>query len=162
MFYLLPGSTSQIDRGVLRKCLESLDITSVIILTHRDLSEAISKLTTYHIYQDFTSYPPDILEELAKVDTCISWWYGECDYSVSPWHKIIEYRVLGMSLIGHLLGVLAAKSTLEGNLHITIYHQLYCIITTSSSSDVTRYARSWLKVQNKYLGSGSHVIRYDI
>ncbi|KAE9394415.1 hypothetical protein BT96DRAFT_827660 [Gymnopus androsaceus JB14] len=73
MKVLLTGSTGQIGRGVLEKSLESPDITSIVVLTRRELPEAIRnhpKLSVI-ILKDFTSYPPEVLKELIDVDACI-------------------------------------------------------------------------------------------
>lgn len=75
MKVILTGSTGFIGREVLEQCLQNTRITSVIALSRRELSSALTnnpKLKVL-IMEDFLSYPPSVLQEIRDAEACI--WY---------------------------------------------------------------------------------------
>lgn len=75
MKVILTGSTGFVGLEVLKQCLESPSITSVVALSRRELpSSATSnpklKVT---IINDFLSYPDSVLEDIKGAKACI--WY---------------------------------------------------------------------------------------
>jgi thioester reductase-like protein len=72
MKVVLTGTTGFVGAEVLRQCLIHPSITSVIVLSRRALDPAIAdpKLKVV-IHEDFTSYPPHVLDELKGAEACI-------------------------------------------------------------------------------------------
>ncbi|PGH27640.1 hypothetical protein AJ80_00653 [Polytolypa hystricis UAMH7299] len=78
MKVVLTGSTGFIGREVLRQCLESPGITSIIALSRKELPTSVAsnpKLKAV-VVDDFLSYPDSLLEELRDTDACI-WSLGK-------------------------------------------------------------------------------------
>jgi hypothetical protein len=72
MKVILTGSTGYIGSAVMSRALAHPKITSVIVLSRKPLPTVISspKLKVLLI-SDFSTYPPEILEELRGADACI-------------------------------------------------------------------------------------------
>ena len=69
---ILTGTTGFIGTGVLQILIADPAVTSIIVLSRRDLpmSHQHPKVRTI-IHKDFTSYPPSVLEELVSAETVI-------------------------------------------------------------------------------------------
>ena len=75
MKVILTGSTGFIGREVLSQCLQNKSITSIIVLSRRDLPESMAanpkvKVT---IVKDFLSYPESLKQDIKGAEACI--WY---------------------------------------------------------------------------------------
>jgi thioester reductase-like protein len=75
MKVILTGATGFIGSHILTECLASSDITSVIILTRRALENNAAvkdnPKVTEIIHEDFSQYPPSLLEQLKGAEACI-------------------------------------------------------------------------------------------
>jgi hypothetical protein len=74
MKVVLTGATGFIGGGVLRRCLRLPSITSLVVLSRRELPDAPAdpKLKVV-IHDDFLRYPDSVLSHTAGADACI--WY---------------------------------------------------------------------------------------
>jgi nucleoside-diphosphate-sugar epimerase len=73
MKFILTGCTGFIGSEVLSQCLRNPTITSVVVLSCRQLPDSVindPKLNVV-IMEDFNSYPVPVLKELAGADACI-------------------------------------------------------------------------------------------
>ncbi|KUJ11303.1 uncharacterized protein LY89DRAFT_242206 [Mollisia scopiformis] len=70
MKIILTGSTGYIGNEVLLQCLANPSITSIIALSRRNLKISDPKLKVI-IHEDFTTYPPELMTQLADADACI-------------------------------------------------------------------------------------------
>jgi uncharacterized protein YbjT (DUF2867 family) len=73
MKVILSGATGFIGSEALRQCLKSSSITSVVVLSRRNLEDSVTsnpKLKVI-IMDDFTAYPDTVLKELAGAEACI-------------------------------------------------------------------------------------------
>ncbi|KAK9236433.1 hypothetical protein V1525DRAFT_217724 [Lipomyces kononenkoae] len=70
MKIILTGSTGYIGREVLKQCLSHPSITSIVVLSRRDLNIVDPKLQVI-LNNDFTQYPSEILLKLAGAEACI-------------------------------------------------------------------------------------------
>lgn len=70
MKIILTGNTGFIGREVLTQCIANPAMTSIITLSRRELPISDPKLTKI-THQDFTSYPPSLLQQLDGADACI-------------------------------------------------------------------------------------------
>jgi uncharacterized protein YbjT (DUF2867 family) len=74
MKVILTGSTGFIGGGVLSQCLQNPAITSIIVLSRRALPDsAANPKVKVIVMEDFTSYPDEVLKEIAGADGCL--WY---------------------------------------------------------------------------------------
>jgi nucleoside-diphosphate-sugar epimerase len=70
---ILTGCTGFIGSEVLSQCLRNPTITSVVVLSRRQLPDSVindPKLNVV-IMEDFNSYPVPVLKEFAGADACI-------------------------------------------------------------------------------------------
>lgn len=70
MKVILTGSTGFIGNNVLLQCLSNPAITSIVALSRRELKIKNPKLEVI-IHEDFSSYPPTLISQLADADACI-------------------------------------------------------------------------------------------
>ncbi|RFU31488.1 hypothetical protein B7463_g4856, partial [Scytalidium lignicola] len=70
MKVILTGSTGYIGNQVLLQCLANPSITSIIVLSRRDLKITDPKLKVI-LHEDFTTYPSELKTQLADADACI-------------------------------------------------------------------------------------------
>lgn len=70
MKVILTGSTGYIGNNVLLQCLAEPAISSIIVLSRRNLSITDLKLKVI-IHEDFTTYPAELKSQLADADACI-------------------------------------------------------------------------------------------
>jgi len=73
MKVLLTGATGFVGHEALNQCIRSPIITSIIVLSRRELGDDASKHEKVKviIHKDFLSYPPFLLDELAGIEGCI-------------------------------------------------------------------------------------------
>lgn len=74
MKVILTGSTGFIGKEVLHQSLQNPHISSVVVISRRDLPEYTSannpKLKVI-VHEDFLSYPDHVLKELEGAEACI-------------------------------------------------------------------------------------------
>ncbi|KAE9380848.1 hypothetical protein N431DRAFT_324807 [Stipitochalara longipes BDJ] len=70
MKIVITGSTGWVGNAVLKKCLSTPSITSVISISRRDPAIKDDKLTTI-LHDDFSNYQNAIIEEMKTADACI-------------------------------------------------------------------------------------------
>ena len=73
MKIILTGSTGGIGSEVLRQCLNNPKITSIIVLSRRDIPEDLSRNSKVKviIMTDFSVYSSQVIEQLAGAEACI-------------------------------------------------------------------------------------------
>lgn len=75
MKIIVTGATGFVGHAVVRKCILSEAITSVIILSRNPVGKLLKRKKVRVIrHDDFLSYPPDLLETLRGAQCCI--WYA--------------------------------------------------------------------------------------
>ena len=76
MKIILTGNTGFAGGEILAQCLRDVDITSIIVLSRRDLPKPINdpRLKVI-IMKDFKVYPEDVVDQLQGADACI-WYYS--------------------------------------------------------------------------------------
>lgn len=74
MKVILTGSTGFIGREILEQCLQNPSITSITVLSRRDIPwvSGNSKVKV-SIVDDFLNYPDSLLQDLRDAEACI--WY---------------------------------------------------------------------------------------
>lgn len=79
MKVIVTGATGFVGKQVVVQCIETPGISSIIVLSRRDIDEALSKNPKVHVilHQDFLSYPHDLLEQLKGSQGCI-WCVRSC------------------------------------------------------------------------------------
>lgn len=70
MKVILTGSTGYIGNNVLLQCLANPAITSIIVLSRRNLKVSDPKLEVI-IHEDFTTYSPELKTQIVDADACI-------------------------------------------------------------------------------------------
>lgn len=70
MKIILTGSTGFVGGAVLRRCLSDAAITSIVVLSRRELEVKHEKLHVV-IHKDFLNYPPELLTQLEGAEACI-------------------------------------------------------------------------------------------
>ncbi|KAN0120233.1 hypothetical protein V8E51_002441 [Hyaloscypha variabilis] len=70
MKIVITGSTGWVGNAVLKKCLSTPAITSVVSISRRAPEINDDKLTTI-LHDDFSSYPNAIIEKMKTADACI-------------------------------------------------------------------------------------------
>ena len=73
MRIIVTGGTGQIGSEVLRKCIETPDITKVFAITRRPLQSELTanaKLVNI-IHTDFSTYPESLFSQLSGAECCI-------------------------------------------------------------------------------------------
>jgi NAD dependent epimerase/dehydratase family enzyme len=71
MKLILTGSTGFIGGEVLSQCLNNPAITSIIILSRRQLPNISNPKAKVLIIEDFKSYPESVIDEISGADGCI-------------------------------------------------------------------------------------------
>jgi len=73
MKVILTGSTGFIGREVLSQCIQHPLITSIIVLSRREVPSVSSsdKKTKVFIMENFALYPEYVIDEFADADACI-------------------------------------------------------------------------------------------
>jgi len=74
MKVILTGVTGLIGHEVLSRCISNPAITAIIALTRREIPISNPKLTII-VHEDFTIYPPSLLQKLKGAEACI-WCLG--------------------------------------------------------------------------------------
>lgn len=70
MKVVITGSTGYLGQQVLRQCLLSPSITSIVSISRRDPGVLDEKLEVI-LHNDFSQYPPDILSRIQDAQACI-------------------------------------------------------------------------------------------
>ena len=73
MKVILTGSTGFIGGGVLNECVQHPKITSIIVLSRRELTgpAATNVKTKVTVLEDFMNYPDSVLQQIKDADVCI-------------------------------------------------------------------------------------------
>jgi hypothetical protein len=73
MKVILTGSTGFIGGEVLSQCIRHPSITSIIVLSRREILDVSSsdEKTKVVIVDNFASYPENVVTEIADADACI-------------------------------------------------------------------------------------------
>lgn len=73
MKVIVTGSTGFIGQEVLKQCVESSLITSVVALSRRPpaVPEAANPKVKIVLVEDFLTYPPDVIREIQGAEACI-------------------------------------------------------------------------------------------
>ena len=73
MKVIITGATGFIGGEVVKQCIKCPSITSVLVLSRRDLPKELSQdpKVKVLIHTDFSSYPPSLLEQLEGADGCV-------------------------------------------------------------------------------------------
>lgn len=80
MKIILTGASGFIGTEVLRQCIQNASVTSVIVLSRREISIKDPKLEVV-IMADFLTYPDDVRKALADADACIWFVLSTLNYS---------------------------------------------------------------------------------
>jgi len=75
MKVIVTGCTGLVGSAVLRECIANNGILHVFALTRRPLPDAVgtNPKVTVILRDDFSTYPSDLLSQLAGAEGCI-WW----------------------------------------------------------------------------------------
>jgi uncharacterized protein YbjT (DUF2867 family) len=83
MHLILTGATGLVGSGVLQQMLVNTSVTKVSILSRKPVAQAEGHpQVNVIIHNDFSSYPPSILEQLKGADGCV-WAQGVSANDVS-------------------------------------------------------------------------------
>ena len=74
---IITGATGLVGSALVRHCIDHAGISAIIVLSRKPLPEALAKSekVTVIIHQDFSSYPPGLLEKLKGSSGCL-WCVG--------------------------------------------------------------------------------------
>lgn len=72
MKVILTGATGYIGSGVLEQCLKNPEITSIIVLSRKELPEKLNhpKIKVV-IVKDFGNYSQDVIQQLQDAEACL-------------------------------------------------------------------------------------------
>ncbi|KAI0008414.1 hypothetical protein F4779DRAFT_450959 [Xylariaceae sp. FL0662B] len=73
MKVIITGATGFVGGALVRQAIADDRITHAFVLTRRPLSEEVSKSEKLTViqHQDFSTYPPDLLKQLAGAEACL-------------------------------------------------------------------------------------------
>ena len=73
MKVILTGSTGFIGGGVLNECIRHPKITSIVVLSRRELTgpAATNAKIEVIVLKDFMNYPDSVLQQIKDADLCI-------------------------------------------------------------------------------------------
>lgn len=75
MKVIVTGCNGLVGSALVRQCIANDNISHVFALTRKPLDEAVAKSTkvTVILHDDFSTYPPALLSQLAGAEACL-WW----------------------------------------------------------------------------------------
>ena len=137
MRIILTRATGFIGGEVLRQCISNPAITSVLVVSRRDPTEQLmgsSKIKVIH-HQDFSEWPPSLLEQLEGAEGCI-WTLGD---KVEDFPDIATAKRVGIDY------TLAAANALALNLAPQLAGRKFPFIFCSGNGAEQQHdARLWL------------------
>jgi len=73
MKVVITGATGFVGRELVAECIKNAAITHAFVLSRKPLPENVAshEKVTVILHEDFSSYPPDLLEKLAGVEGCL-------------------------------------------------------------------------------------------
>lgn len=73
MKVIITGATGLVGRALVRHCIANDKISHALVLTRKPLTEDVAKnpKVTVITHDDFSSYPPKLLEQLAGAEGCL-------------------------------------------------------------------------------------------
>lgn len=76
MKVIVTGATGFVGKEVVAQCIQNTAITSVLVLTRRDIEKNLSSDPKVHVilHQDFDTYPQELLGQLEGSQGCIWYW----------------------------------------------------------------------------------------
>ena len=76
MKVIVSGATGFVGKEVVVQCIANPNITSVIVITRREIDAALSQSPKVRVilHNNFEEYPSDLLQQLRDAEGCI--WYG--------------------------------------------------------------------------------------
>lgn len=82
MKVIVTGCTGLVGSALVRQCIASDKISHVFALTRKPLPEAVAKSpgVTVILHDDFSTYPPELLSQLAGAEGCL-WWVFHFSFS---------------------------------------------------------------------------------
>ncbi len=86
MKVVIAGSTGLVGSALVRQSIASDSISHVYALSRKPLPEAVAKSPKVSVilHDDYSSYPDELLDQLAGVEGCF-WW----DFYLSPLRYIL-------------------------------------------------------------------------
>lgn len=75
MKVIVAGSTGLVGSALVRQCIASDKVSHVFALTRKPLPDAVAKnpKVSVILHDDFSTYPPTLLAQLAGAEGCL-WW----------------------------------------------------------------------------------------
>lgn len=75
MKVIVTGCSGLVGSALMRQCIASDGISRVFALTRRPLPESVAKdpKVSVILHDDFSTYPPELLDQLAGAEACL-WW----------------------------------------------------------------------------------------
>lgn len=73
MRLIITGATGLVGRALVRRCIANDKISHALVLTRKPLAEDVTKhpKVTVITHDDFSSYPSELLKQLAGAEGCL-------------------------------------------------------------------------------------------
>jgi nucleoside-diphosphate-sugar epimerase len=99
MKVIVTGCTGLVGSALVRQCVANDNISQVFALTRKPLPEAVAKSpkVTVILHNDFSTYPPELLDQLAGAEGCL-WWAVSLPLSTLPRVIITICKARGLIL----------------------------------------------------------------
>ena len=94
MKVILSGATGSIGGGVLKRLLAEDGVSSIIVLSRRELDVKNDKLRTI-IVEDFLKYKPEVLDQLKGAAACI-WSVGLLAEFSKSTKRVVQVRLISL------------------------------------------------------------------